>query len=113
MTNSKLLLAAVCAAALSLSASAANWTITDGVASVTAECELSADDQTTLDGLTSISIASGIRLYAKSGDTVTIHARSMVQESIRLAKPAPARSSLQVRLTPPFQKPPTSRFTAL
>ena len=72
MTNSKLLLAAVCAAALSLGASAANWTITDGVASVTAECELSADDQTTLDGLTSISIAAGIRLYAKSGDTVTI-----------------------------------------
>ena len=72
MTNCKLLLVAACAATLSFDTLAANWTITDGVASVTANCELSADDQTTLDGLTSISIAAGIRLYAKSGDTVTI-----------------------------------------
>ncbi len=73
MKNSKPLIAAACAAALSFCAFAApSWTIADGVASVTAECELSADDQTTLNGLNSINIASGIRLYAKSGETVTI-----------------------------------------
>ena len=61
-----------CSAMLSFSASAANWTIDNGVASVTANCELTEADQTTLDGLTSITIAAGINLYAKSGNTVTI-----------------------------------------
>ena len=48
MTHSKLFLAAACAAALSFGASAANWTITDGVASVTADCELTEADQRTV-----------------------------------------------------------------
>ena len=87
MTNSKLFLAAACAAELSLGASAANWTIDNGVASVTADCELTESDQTTLDGLTSITITAGMNLYAKSGNTVTIPCPINSTGGYKLGKP--------------------------
>ena len=71
MTNSKLFLAAACAAALSLGASAASWSVDNGIASVTADCELTEADQATIDTLTSINVAAGKVLYAASGNTVT------------------------------------------
>ena len=51
---------------------AVNWTVTDGCASVTADCALSESDQSEIDALTSITIESGKCLYAASGNTVTI-----------------------------------------
>jgi hypothetical protein len=51
---------------------AANWTVTDGCASVTADCALTESDQAAIDTLTSITITGGKCLYAASGNTVTI-----------------------------------------
>ncbi len=65
MTNSKLLMVAVCAATLSLDALAATWNITTNR-------ELTEADQAEINTLESITITAGKRLYVAAGNTVTI-----------------------------------------
>ena len=65
MMNSKLLLAAVCAASLSLDTLAATWNIT-------ADRELTEADQAEINTLESITITSGKCLSVATGNTVTI-----------------------------------------
>ncbi len=69
--KTRLIIAAVWASGM-FGAWAANWTITDGCASVTADCALTESDQAAIDTLTSITITGGKCLYAASGNTVTI-----------------------------------------
>ena len=65
MMNGKFLLAAACAATLSLDALAATWNITDNR-------ELTEADQAELNTLESITITAGKRLCVAAGNTVTI-----------------------------------------